>query len=135
MGLGTNHRTLPQVGASAAALVLAAGLALAQSGGAALDRTVLPVQEPPRPFYTEIDVRSVKAPPAFKVEAPAGAPNVIIVLIDDLGFGATSTFGGPIATPTSTGSPRPACATTTSTRPRCARRRGPPSRPAATTTP
>jgi arylsulfatase len=100
MRLGTNNRTLPQVGASAAALVLTAALALAQSGGAPVDRTALPIAEPQRPVYTELDVRNVQAPPAFKVEAPAGAPNVIIVLIDDLGFGATSTFGGPIATPT-----------------------------------
>lgn len=31
--------------------------------------------------------------------APAGAPNIIVVLIDDVGFGAASTFGGPVATP------------------------------------
>jgi arylsulfatase len=31
---------------------------------------------------------------------PAGAPNVLMILIDDSGFGATSTFGGPIPTPT-----------------------------------
>jgi len=37
-------------------------------------------------------------PPHSEVKAPAGAPNVVIVLIDDLGFGATSTFGGPIRT-------------------------------------
>lgn len=34
------------------------------------------------------------------VEAPAGAPNILLVLIDDAGFGSASTFGGPIATPT-----------------------------------
>ena len=39
-------------------------------------------------------------PPRFEVKAPAGAPNVVIVLIDDMGFGATSTFGGPIPMPT-----------------------------------
>ena len=33
------------------------------------------------------------------IEAPAGAPNVIIILTDDVGFGASSTFGGPIDTP------------------------------------
>ena len=66
----------------------------------ALDRTVLPIQEPKRPLYTELDVHNVKTPPHFEVKAPAGAPNVVIVLIDDLGFGATSTFGGPIPTPT-----------------------------------
>ncbi len=31
---------------------------------------------------------------------PKGAPNVVIVLIDDIGFGGPSTFGGPIRTPT-----------------------------------
>lgn len=33
-------------------------------------------------------------------KAPAGAPNVVLILVDDVGFGATSTFGGPIPTPT-----------------------------------
>jgi arylsulfatase len=32
--------------------------------------------------------------------APAGAPNVLLVLLDDVGFGQTSTFGGPANTPT-----------------------------------
>jgi arylsulfatase len=72
-------------------------VALAQQ---ALDRTVLPVQEPKRPEYKELDVRNAKMPPHFEVKAPAGAPNVVIILIDDLGFGATETFGGPIPTPT-----------------------------------
>jgi arylsulfatase len=74
------------------------------SGGAraseALDRTVLPIAEPKRPVYTDLDARNVKTPPHFEVKAPEGAPNVVIILIDDLGFGATSPFGGPIATPT-----------------------------------
>jgi len=70
------------------------------AGGGTLDRTVLPIQEPPRPTYKEIDARNVTAPPRFEVTAPAGAPNVVVILIDDLGFGATSAFGGPIPTPT-----------------------------------
>jgi arylsulfatase A-like enzyme len=65
-----------------------------------LDRTVLPIQEPARPTYSELDARNVKAPPRFEVKAPKGAPNVVIVLIDDIGFGGPSTFGGPIRTPT-----------------------------------
>jgi arylsulfatase len=65
-----------------------------------LNRTVLPIAEPKRPLYKELDARNVKPPPHFQVKAPAGAPNVVIVLIDDLGFGAPSTFGGPIPTPT-----------------------------------
>ena len=38
-------------------------------------------------------------PPIRKLEPPSGAPNVVIILIDDCGFGASSAFGGPIATP------------------------------------
>ncbi|RJG10548.1 arylsulfatase [Pseudomonas cavernicola] len=77
---------------------LCAPFASAQAAG--LDRSQLPIAEPSRPLYSEQDVRGAKPPVPFKIEAPAGAPNVVIVLIDDLGFGATSTFGGPIATPT-----------------------------------
>ena len=65
-----------------------------------LDRTVLPIKEPIPPTSSELDVRNVKVPPQFKVKAPEGAPNVIIVLVDDLGFAGTSTFGGPVPTPT-----------------------------------
>jgi len=71
-----------------------------ESTSESLDRTVLPIQEPKRPTYSELDVRKVKAPSRFEVKAPKKAPNVVIVLIDDVGFGATSTFGGPIQTPT-----------------------------------
>ena len=83
---------------SAATLFM--GLATLVSGQEEIDRTVLPIQEPERPTYSELDVRNVKTPPRFEVKAPAGAPNVVIVLIDDIGFGGPSTFGGPIQTPT-----------------------------------
>jgi arylsulfatase A-like enzyme len=76
--------------------VFASSQALGQTGGAPMDRTVLPVAEPKRPVYREVDARNVKAPPRFEVKAPAGAPNVVIVLIDDLGFGVPSAFGGPV---------------------------------------
>ena len=65
-----------------------------------LDRTVLPIPEPKPPTYSELDARNVKPPPRFEVKAPQGAPNVVIVLIDDIGFGGPSAFGGPIQTPT-----------------------------------
>ena len=65
-----------------------------------LDRTVLPIPEPARPVYRELDARKVPAPPRFEVNAPEGAPNVVIVLLDDLGFGVPSTFGGPVSMPT-----------------------------------
>ena len=65
-----------------------------------IDRTVLPIQPPKHEAVTEIDARNVTAPDHFEVKAPDGAPNVVVVLIDDIGFGATSTFGGAINTPT-----------------------------------
>ena len=65
-----------------------------------IDRTVLPIKEPAPPLYTELDVRNATPPPQFEVKAPKDAPNVVIVLIDDLGFAGTSKFGGPVSTPT-----------------------------------
>ncbi len=65
-----------------------------------LDRTILPIPEPKLPPIAEIDARKAKAPPRFEVKAPKGAPNVVIVLIDDMGFGQSSAFGGPIHMPT-----------------------------------
>jgi len=82
------------------ATALHAAPAVSQPRTATPDRTSLPIAEPKRPVYTEIDARKVTPPPRFEVKAPAGAPNVVIVLIDDLGFGAPSTFGGPIGTRT-----------------------------------
>ncbi len=65
-----------------------------------LDRTVLPIAEPDYPRATELDARNAKAPPRFEVKAPQGAPNVIVFLIDDIGFGHASAFGGQIPMPT-----------------------------------
>ena len=65
-----------------------------------LDRTVLPIPEPKPMPITALDARNAKAPPRFEIKAPAGAPNVLIVLIDDMGFGQSSAFGGPIHMPT-----------------------------------
>ncbi len=43
---------------------------------------------------------SATPPVEYQRHAPAGAPNVVLVLLDDVGFGASSTFGGPAVTPT-----------------------------------
>ncbi len=64
------------------------------------DRTVLPIPEPAPVTITTLDARDAKAPPRFEVTAPEKAPNVVIVLIDDIGFGHSSAFGGPIQMPT-----------------------------------
>lgn len=65
-----------------------------------INREILPVVPPEPQTYTELDVQNTKPPAPFNVTAPKDAPNVVIVLIDDLGLGATTTFGGPINTPT-----------------------------------
>jgi arylsulfatase len=86
------------------AMILAIGLIVATTDEASaqekLDRNVLPVQEPEPPTYSELDARNVTPPPRFEVKAPSGAPNVVIVLIDDIGFGGPSALGGPLQTPT-----------------------------------
>ncbi|HEU4771067.1 MAG TPA: sulfatase-like hydrolase/transferase, partial [Candidatus Udaeobacter sp.] len=64
------------------------------------DRTVLP--RPPQPFegVTKKTLEGSVASFAQAVKAPPGAPNILLVLIDDAGFGNPSTFGGPVSTPT-----------------------------------
>lgn len=83
-------------------LVITAGKAQTVPNPAATqpDRTILPVKEPARPTYKQLDARDAKAPARFELKAPKGAPNVIIVLIDDMGFGVSESFGGPVTTPT-----------------------------------
>jgi arylsulfatase A-like enzyme len=67
-----------------------------------VDRSILPI--PDRPYEGELpfDARDPAAsfPPIEPLRPPAGAPNVLIVLLDDVGFAASSAFGGPINTPT-----------------------------------
>jgi len=64
------------------------------------DRTVLPIPEPQYPHSTVFNARNATPPPRFLVKAPANAPNILIVLLDDMGFGQSSAFGGPIHMPT-----------------------------------
>ena len=91
---------------AAALLLIASPIAAnAQPAAAAsvvlpTDRTVLPIPEPQYPHSTVFDARNATPPPRFEVKAPAAAPNVLIVLIDDMGFGQSSAFGGPINMPT-----------------------------------
>jgi arylsulfatase len=88
--------------AALGAVMLLAGnsMSVGQEQSARLSRTVLPIPAPPVKPITVLDARDAKAPPRFEVKAPTGAPNVVIVLIDDFGFGHASTFGGPIRMPT-----------------------------------
>lgn len=63
------------------------------------DRTVLPMVPPTIAPFTEEDARKATAPAPWEVKAPKGAPNVILVLVDDFGFGMSNAFGGPIHMP------------------------------------
>jgi arylsulfatase A-like enzyme len=65
-------------------------------------RRVLPIADQPFSGLVTYDAKdpATSFPPIEPLRPPAGAPNVLIVLIDDCGFGASSAFGGPIATPT-----------------------------------
>jgi len=76
------------------------GTSVAEAQKTQIDRTTLPIQAPKYEPITELDARNAEAPPRFEVKAPEGAPNVVIVLIDDIGFGAATGFGGGINTPT-----------------------------------
>ncbi len=67
--------------------------------GAVADRGDLPIPDPT--FHGVADRTLAGSKPDFPrpVEAPRGAPNVLLVLVDDAGFGNPSTFGGPCQTP------------------------------------
>ncbi|GAA1527234.1 arylsulfatase [Agromyces terreus] len=64
-------------------------------------RTMLPIPDRPAPGLTTYDAKDPDTayPPITPLLPPEGAPNVLIVLIDDVGFGASSVFGGPCRTP------------------------------------
>jgi hypothetical protein len=55
----------------------------------------------PRPGLTTYDARDPETSfaPITPLRPPAGAPNVLVILLDDVGFGASSVFGGPVDTP------------------------------------
>jgi arylsulfatase len=67
---------------------------------AAIDGRYLP--SPPQPFAGQISPNAADSRPAWSplVVPPRGAPNVLLIMTDDVGFAAPSTFGGVIPTPT-----------------------------------
>ena len=64
-----------------------------------IDRTVLPIA--PHGFQGRIEVTAAASTQDWPipVKAPEGAPNVLLIMTDDIGFGASSAFGGPVPTP------------------------------------
>src|SRR5499433_1250833 len=67
-----------------------------------LPRTILPIPDRPNTGLVTYDAKDpdTEFPPIRQLRPPAGAPNVLVVLLDDAGFGSASAFGGPCQTPT-----------------------------------
>ena len=61
---------------------------------------VLPASSPPFKGQIGLSAKDSRSDFPRPVVAPKGAPNVVLILLDDVGFGASSTFGGPVSTPT-----------------------------------
>src|SRR5512132_3782677 len=70
--------------------------------GASGGREVLPIADRPHTGLVTYDAKDpdTKFPPIEPLRPPAGAPNVLVVLIEDAGLGASSAFGAPASTPT-----------------------------------
>ena len=89
------------------------------------DRTNLPIRR--LPFQGVSNKTLDGSKPDWNLighpEAPPGSPNVLLVLIDDAGFGNPSTFGGPISTPRYTQMAETGLRYNRSTSPRCVPRR------------
>jgi arylsulfatase len=67
-----------------------------------IPRHTLPIPDRPHSGSVPFDAKDPKAsfPPIEPLQPPAGAPNVVLILLDDVGFAASSAFGGPCNTPT-----------------------------------
>ena len=67
-----------------------------------LQRSVLPIPDRRPVTLTTYDAKDpdTKFPPITPLRPPTGAPNVLVILLDEVGFGAASAFGGPCQTPT-----------------------------------
>jgi arylsulfatase len=65
------------------------------------NRSHLPIPDRPRTGLITYDAKDpeTKYPPIDQLRPPKGAPNVLVILVDDVGFGAASAFGGPCQTP------------------------------------
>ena len=67
-----------------------------------IQRSILPIPDIPHVGLTTYDAKdpNTKFAPITPIRPPKGAPNVLVVLLDDVGFGASSAFGGPVNMPT-----------------------------------
>lgn len=78
---------------------LVAGVSAQALAQTAPDRTVLPIQAAPFAGKIAENVLDSKPDPVRPATAPAGAPNIFLMMSDDVGFSMSSAFGGPVPTP------------------------------------
>jgi hypothetical protein len=78
------------------AFLYVAALSFGQASADEFNRSILPMPDPP--FKGKIGLRASDSVKDFpkEVQAPKDARNVLLILTDDVGFGSSSTFGGPI---------------------------------------
>ena len=95
----TMRKFLPLLGV---ALCLAIATKIVPASAQQIDRTQLPIPDTQYkyPGKVPLDARDATFPPIKLLEPPEGAPNVVVILLDDIGFGAPSTFGGGVNMPT-----------------------------------
>ena len=99
MGLAKSPATiLPVVVGFTLAMLSTAAVGAGQTAEA-IDRRILPIR--PAPFGGKVASSVAASVPSFpaRLSAPAGAPNIVLIMTDDVGFGVASTFGGPVPTP------------------------------------
>jgi arylsulfatase len=99
IGLGMLLGSLAATGTFHTGRLTAAQPPADETNTSQLDRTILPIPE--QPFHGKIARTAADSTPDFPkpLAAPKGAPNVLLIMTDDVGWGASSTFGGPIPTP------------------------------------
>ena len=98
--LTRNVMLKPMVCLIVTALGVATQIAESVAANAEWDRSVLPRPSQPFQGIAKRTLEGSEAAFTQPVKAPPDAPNILLVLIDDAGFGNPSTFGGPVATPT-----------------------------------
>src|ERR1044072_2269729 len=93
-----SRRSILLAGTSIAA---ASALDPARAQAPTIGREGLPIPDRKPVGLTTYDAKdpNTKFPPLKPLRPPAGAPNVLVILLDDVGFGASSGFGGPCQTP------------------------------------
>src|SRR5262245_30651992 len=87
--------------ASVIALAVCTAQVHAQTAGGGQPQSSVILPAPQQPFAGTIGRTPAESKPDFpkQVTGPQGAPNIVVIMTDDVGFGASSTFGGPIPTP------------------------------------